>query len=102
MSIRLTASDDFLPGPTDVISAQLNFSNKLIQPVWWNTAVINDYLGAYSDKKYRTLIIATGIGDWTGMSASEKRSYAIMLANYIRANSVTEETGLPMVVTVKF
>ncbi len=102
MLIRLSASEDFEPGPTYVVQALLNFSNKLIQPEWWNTAVTRDYLGDYSDKKYRTLIVATEVGDWTGLGASEKRSYAIMLANYIRENAVTEEDGTPMKVNVKY
>lgn len=102
LTIRIISGEDFQPGPTDLITAELNFSNKLIQPEWWNDAVTKDYLGTYSEKKFRTLIVATGTSDWTGLGESEKRSYAIMLANYIRENNVTEENGSAMVVTVKY
>ncbi|MFV0593950.1 MAG: DUF4843 domain-containing protein [Draconibacterium sp.] len=102
LTIRIASSEDFQPGPTEQITADLNFSNKLIQPEWWDNAVTRDYLGDYSDKKYRTLILATEVGDWTGLGASEKRSYAIMLANYIRENDVKEDDGTPMTVTVKY
>lgn len=102
ITIRIALSEDFLPGPPEMITAELNFSNKVIQPAWWDRGVEKDYLGNYSDKKFRTLISTTGVGDWTGLGASEKRSYAIMLANYIRENNVREADGSPMLVTVKY
>ncbi len=100
--IRIEESEDFLPGPPEAIRALLNFSDQSIRPEWWDSGIEEDYLGVYSEKKLRLLITITGISDWSELGISEKRSYAIMMANYIRENYVTEDDGSPMIVTVKY
>lgn len=97
----IKGSQHFQPGPTINTRFSLTFSDILLQPDWWDTAMKKDYLGEYSEKKYRYFIIATGISDMTDMGSSEKRAYTLVFKKYISDHKLTEEDGSPMLLTIK-
>lgn len=79
----LSENDNFLPGPADNRSIDILFSDMIARPAWWNTVVTTNFLGEYSDTKYRLFIEATGIADMTGLSETEQRAYAIIFRDFL-------------------
>ena len=61
----------------------LLFSDMIARPSWWNSIVETNFLGQYSDTKYRLFIEATGIADMTGLSESEQRAYSIIFRDFL-------------------
>lgn len=98
---RIERNEYFTPGPTETKYFSLSFSDILLQPEWWDNAITRDYLGNYSEKKYRYFIIATGVSDMSEMDSSEKRAYTLLFKKYIEEHNLTEDDGSPMTVTIK-
>lgn len=91
----------FKPGPTKNMRFSLTFSDELLFPDWWDTNIERNYLGTYSEKKYREFIKATGIHDMSGLGSSERRAYTLVFKKYIKDNDIREADGSPMTVTIK-
>lgn len=98
----IKGNEYFTPGPTKNTRFSLAFSDILLQPAWWDKAIERDYLGTYSEKKYRHFIIANdGVHNLGEMGNSEKRAYTLIFKRYIEENNLTEEDGSPMILTIK-
>ncbi len=84
-TIRLEIKDSELlkRGPASNRYIDIRFSDMISRPVWWNDEMVNNWLGTYSDIKYRLFIEATGIVDMTGLTDSEVRAYAVMFRDFL-------------------
>lgn len=108
MTLRLKAiaNEHFQPGQTEYSFYILKVHDMLSQPDWWNTHVITNYMGVYSDRKYTEFLVATGSPDLEGANYSVIRAYAIQFKYYLEAKklageTVHEEDGTEMTVPVK-
>jgi len=84
-SIRLEIKDneELKCGPLANSYIDILFSDMLSKPVWWDSSIESNFLGTYSDTKYRLFIEATGISDMAGLSESEKRAYALIFRDFL-------------------
>lgn len=103
INLKIADSPDLLCGPQTNIFLNVLFSDMLSRPGWWDTGVVNNFLGEYSDAKYRLFIEATGVADLTGMSESEKRAYALIFRDFLRrgrdlGKEFVDEDGNPITV----
>lgn len=79
----LNQNDQFQPGPPTNRYLNIIFSDMIARPGWWTNIVTTNFLGTYSDTKYRLFIEATGIADMTGLSENEQRAYAIIFRDFL-------------------
>jgi hypothetical protein len=79
----INANEHFQPGPVGNRQIDITFSDMLAKPAWWNSVVETNFLGPYSDTKYRLFIEATGIADMTDLSETEQRAYAIIFRDFL-------------------
>lgn len=73
----------FQLGPASNRYQDILFSDILARPAWWTQVVTTNFLGAYSDAKYRYFIEATGITDMSDLSENEQRAYAIIFRDFL-------------------
>lgn len=93
--LRLEGNESFQVGPADHLEYRIIFSSVISQPEWWNTNIVNNYLGAYSDAKFEEFIKATGVGDLMGITDDTTlRYYALKFKYYLQR--VKDETGEPI------
>lgn len=93
--LRLEENENFQLGPKDRLEYRIIFSSIVSQPEWWNTNVVNHYLGSYSKAKFQEFIKATGVGDLTGVTDDTTlRYYALKFKYYLQR--VKDETGEPI------
>lgn len=101
ITFRLVANEVFGNGYKGYQEVKLWFNNIESKPLWWDQRIEEVYLGAWSARKFETLVIATGgINTFEGLSATEMRLYALKLQEYIRNNGITEADGSPMEVPI--
>ena len=105
MCIRDRSTTDFLLGQTECRSAIIYVSNVVAKPNWWTDNVTRNYLGAYSDKKYRLFIQETGKADIDSDNIEELRYNTIIFKHYLQkkkdANEmVREDDGTEMTVAL--
>jgi hypothetical protein len=81
--LMLNENEHFLPGPPGNRHIDITFSDMIARPGWWNSTVEMNFLGQYSDTKYRLFIEATGIADMTGLSENEQRAYSIIFRDFL-------------------
>jgi hypothetical protein len=81
--LMLKENEHFLLGPPDNRYIDITFSDMIGRPSWWNSIVETNFLGKYSDTKYRLFIEATGIADMTGLSEGEQRAYSIIFRDFL-------------------
>jgi hypothetical protein len=83
--IRLVLNENeyFRLGPPDNRFIDITFSDMIARPKWWTLVVETNFLGAYSDAKYRLFIEATDIADMTGLSETDQRAYAIIFRDFL-------------------
>lgn len=81
--LMLQSNGHFQLGPPGNRYIDITFSDMLARPGWWNEVVVTNFLGQYSDTKYRLFIEATGIADMTGLSETEQRAYAIIFRDFL-------------------
>lgn len=81
--LMLQSNGYFQLGPPGNRYIDITFSDMLARPGWWNEIVVTNFLGPYSDTKYRLFIEATGIADMTGLSETEQRAYAIIFRDFL-------------------
>lgn len=103
INLKIADSPDLLCGPLTNIYLNVLFSDMLSRPGWWDAGIVNNFLGEYSDAKYRFFIEATGVADLTGMSESEKRAYALIFRDFLRKGRdegrvFVDEQGNPITV----
>lgn len=101
--LKIADGTALLCGPQTNIFLNVLFSDMLSRPGWWDASVVNNFLGEYSDAKYRYFIEATGVADLTDMSESEKRAYALIFRDFLRKGRdqgeiFVDENGNPITV----
>lgn len=101
LRLRLVESDDLklaYSSPADSYTdIQFRFNNKISKPLWWNTNVEKLFFGAYSFRKYETIIKANpGFTTIEGLTSAEIRQVALNTKDYIKANGITEDDGSEM------
>jgi hypothetical protein len=104
--IALQDSDDFLVGRTEYREAIIWFHNIIAKPAWWTSTVTSQYLGDYSDKKYRLFLDVVGV-DLKGANDSQLRNYTLIFKKYLTdqknmtpPQTVYEDDGREMTVNV--
>ena len=105
LTLKLEPTADFLLGQTECRSAIIYVSNVVAKPNWWTDNVTRNYLGAYSDKKYRLFIQETGKADIDSDNIEELRYNTIIFKHYLQkkkdANEmVREDDGTEMTVAL--
>lgn len=105
LSIQIKPSANFLPGQREYTYNIIRFSDIITQPSWWNEKITDNYLGKYSEKKFREFIKVTGTGDLTDLQPDEiwylARTFKYYLASQEKAGTpVIDEDGNNMTVTV--
>lgn len=82
--LMLNENEYFRLGPPANRYIDITFSDMIARPGWWDSDVVErNFLGPYSDAKYRLFIEATGIADMTGLSETEQRAYAIIFRDFL-------------------
>jgi hypothetical protein len=83
--IRLVLNENeyFRLGPPANRQIDVTFSDMIARPAWWNSTVETNFLGRYSDTKYRLFIEATGMADLTGLTETEQRAYAVIFRDFL-------------------
>lgn len=81
--IEIKDGEELKCGPLANSYIDIRFSDMLSRPAWWDNSIVSNFLGTYSDTKYRLFIEATGISDMTGLSESEKRAYALIFRDFL-------------------
>ncbi len=101
ITLRIVENENFGVGYKGYTDVKLWFNNMNTKPDWWDSRIVDVYLGEWSSEKFNTLVIATGgITSFEGLAASEMRLYSLMLKDYIEEKGVTEANGDPMVVPI--
>ena len=101
--LTLEATRDYQLGPKALRYNKTIFSAIPTRPEWWNNTITNVYLGKYSRKKFELFMQETGVGDITGLSASEIRALALKFKRYLKAQNppiYDEDNEEDMTVTV--
>ncbi|WP_343303919.1 DUF4843 domain-containing protein [Chitinophaga niabensis] len=81
--LMLHSNEHFRLGPPANRYIDITFSDMIARPGWWNNVIETNFLGRYSNAKYRLFIEATGIADMTGLSETEQRAYAIIFRDFL-------------------
>lgn len=92
LRLMLSENDIFHLGPVTNRFIDIVFSDMIARPAWWNNVVTTNFLGQYSDTKYRLFIEATGIADMAGLSENEQRAYAIIFRDFLARGREQGET----------
>lgn len=100
ITLRLIANENFGVGYRGYSDVKLRFNNKASRPDWWDDRVEEVYLGTWSEKKFETFVLATGLTSFDGMSAGEMRLYSLKMKEYVAENNVTEADGSPMIIPI--
>ena len=100
ITLRLIENENFGVGYRGYSDVRLRFNNKASQPGWWDERVEEVYLGIWSEKKFETFVLATGLTSFEGMAAGEMRLYSLKMKEYVAAHSVTEADGSPMIIPI--
>lgn len=82
LRLVLNENEHFRLGPPANRYIDITFSDMIARPGWW-VEVETNFLGPYSDTKYRLFIEATGIADMAGLSESEQRAYAVIFRDFL-------------------
>lgn len=101
--MTINETENFELGFSRNVLAKLAFSNIKSQPAWWTKDITNSYFGAYSYKKYQTIIIAAGeegieFSSTEGLTPTEIRNIALITQDYIAKNNIKEEDGKDMII----
>lgn len=103
--VKISDNENFTSGANEYKYAKLWISDKLTKPQWWDNQIEWYWLGEYSEKKFKTFMDVTGVGDLTDMDASERRKYCIQFKYYLiemkeKETPVLEENGAEMEVPI--
>lgn len=105
LTLKLEDSQDFMVGlPTNSI-LHIKMHDKLAKPNWWDSTIVDEFLGEYSDEKFKLFIEVTGVADFGGKDEDYKRNYSLKFKYYLQrqkdeGNEVKEKDGSPMTVTI--
>jgi hypothetical protein bacD2_19332 len=92
LTVRLEPTRDFMLGETSHIARIIWINDKISKPDWWNSVIVNSYLGTYSDEKYRLFIEITGVGYLNPEDAVDCRFNALLLKKHLNEKEANDET----------
>jgi hypothetical protein len=103
--LKIAATDDLGIGQADYAISIIYLSNVIAKPDWWDEDVTDEYLGDYSDKKYKLFIQVTGMSDLDENDGNQLRYYTILFKNYLlrekdAGRTVYEDNGTEMTVAL--
>ncbi|MGN6418541.1 MAG: DUF4843 domain-containing protein [Pseudobacter sp.] len=103
--LRITGSQELAPGQTDCTFKVIRITATVSKPLWWDANMNQYYMGRYSEKKFRTFMNVTGVGDLTPLNNSERLILMLQFKYYLieqKANGtpVYMEDGADMLSTV--
>lgn len=101
----IQGNEYFNIGPKANSKLFINVNDMVSRPSWWTNAKSTEYLGDYSDKKYRLFVKLAGRSDFSDATNEHFRAYALRLKYYLqemkdKGETVLEENGQPMKVNV--
>lgn len=85
LRIEINDNGNFLAGPTTNRFIDVVFSDMVSRPAWWDDTIVNNFLGVYTNLKYRLFIEATGTADLTDASENETWTYTAMFRDFLLA-----------------
>ena len=100
LTLELVPNENFNVAYESKKLVEISFDNLVSRPEWWDSEVEEIYLGAYSQKKYELLFIATGVSSIENLEPAAIRDVALKLKVYISKNGITEDGGLPMIIPI--
>ena len=92
LTVRLEPTRDFMLGETSHTARIIWINDKISRPDWWNSTIVNSYLGSYSDEKYRLFIEVTGLGYLDSDDTAACRYNALLLKKYLNEKKANDET----------
>jgi len=103
--IEMAADGDVQPGQTNYSQRLYTVNDMVSRPAWWDATNELRYLGVYTEKKFRTFMNVTGVGDLTPYTSVEQRDLFLKFKNYLIAmkdagTPVLEADGTDMLSTV--
>jgi hypothetical protein len=103
--LQIASSNDLKAGQAEYAVSILYISNVIAKPDWWDQDVTDNYLGDYSDKKYKLFIQVTGLSDLNASDATQLQYYTILFKNYLlrekdAGRTVYEDNGTEMTVAL--
>lgn len=105
LQLRITGLDDGKPGQTTFLKKVFRIEDIARKPSWWDWSMESNYLGTYTDKKFRVFMDVTGVGMLDKYSLSEQREFMLAFKHYLvekmeDGDPVLEEDGTDMLSTV--
>jgi hypothetical protein len=103
--LRITGSNELAPGQTDCTFRIIRITAAVSKPQWWDANMDKYYMGRYSEKKFRTFMEVTGVGDLTLLNNSDRLILMLQFKYYLiqqkeNGNPVYMEDGADMLSTV--
>ena len=94
--LRVENNEHFSVGQAQYQYYVFRITDQVSQPTWWNTTMINYYLGAYSEKKHRLLIYfgKPNTLDQNGSITAASRLKVYLQQQKNVGNTVYEEDGV--------
>ncbi|MHA4810226.1 DUF4843 domain-containing protein [Flavitalea flava] len=103
--LKIVSSEDLKTGQSDYAVSILYISNVIAKPDWWDENMTDNFMGDYSDKKYKLFIQVTGVSDLDANDTNQQRYYTILFKNYLlrekdAGRTVYEDNGTEMTVAL--
>lgn len=83
IAISVVANENFGIGQREYAKTIITITNNISRPQWWDSSVEKSLLGTYSDKKYETFAIFTGVSDLTHYPEANRWALAVEFKNYL-------------------
>lgn len=104
--LEISTGNDVAAGQTTHIRKAFKINDMISRPGWWDARVETHSLGVYTDKKFRTFIQVTGVGDMTKYSPGVQRDYFLQFKRYLiqmkdNGTPVLENDGTDMLSTIR-
>lgn len=106
--IVLEESENFGTGANGYLGTIIRISNIIARPAWWDDSyTTKNFLGPYSDAKYREFIKVTGVADFDSEDYGLLREYTNTFKRYLErmkaaGTPVLEDDGSEMSVKMVF
>lgn len=103
--IKITKLDAGGLGQTNFTKKIFKIDNIAAKPAWWNFTMESNYLGVYTEKKFRVFMDVTGVGMLDKYTPNEQREFMLAFKRYLiekrdLGDPVLEEDGTDMLSTV--
>ncbi|NML22273.1 DUF4843 domain-containing protein [Pseudoflavitalea sp. G-6-1-2] len=103
--LRISENKNIMPGQTEATYKIIRITARVSKPVWWDNNMNMYYLGRYSEKKFRTFMEVTGVGDLAPLDNNQRLIYFLQFKYYLieqkeKGTPVYMEDGADMLSTV--